>query len=85
MYFIWSFIGWHYIYPLFTGRGTGTETHGIGNVFPPDDLWISLDTYKNCILIYDLLGEGVAYGGLSLPVVLYRMLPIFTLYEMSII
>ena len=27
----------------------------IGSVFPPGDLWIGLDTYMNCILIYDLL------------------------------
>ena len=46
----------HYLsIPLITGRGTGIETCGIGSVFPPDDLWIGLDTYMNCILIYDLL------------------------------
>ena len=41
--------------PLITDGGTGTKTCGIGSVFPPDDLWIGLDTYTNCILIYDLL------------------------------
>ena len=40
--------------PMITGQGTGTETCGIGSVFPSDDLWIGLDTYMNCILIYDL-------------------------------
>ena len=37
-----------------TDRGAGTETYGIGSVFPPDDIWIGLDIYVNCILIYDL-------------------------------
>ena len=41
---IWSICG-----------GTGTESCGLGNVFPSDDLWIGLDTYTNCILICDLL------------------------------
>ena len=27
----------------------------IGSVFPPDELWIGLDTYTNCIWMYDLL------------------------------
>ena len=27
-----------------------TETCGVDNVFPPDDLWIGLDTYTNCVL-----------------------------------
>ena len=36
-------------------RGIGTETCGIGSVFPPDNHWIGLDTYINYILIYDLL------------------------------
>ena len=40
--------------PLMTGRGTVTETCGIGSVFPSDDLWIGLDTDTNCTLIYDL-------------------------------
>ena len=44
----------HLSIPLITGQGTGTETCGIDSVFPPDDLWIGLDTYMNCILIYDL-------------------------------
>ena len=44
----------HLSSPLITGRGTGTETCGIGGVFPPDDLLIGLDAYMNCILIYDL-------------------------------
>ena len=37
-----------------TGRGTGTKTCGKGSVFPPDDICIGLDTFTNCILIYDL-------------------------------
>ena len=41
--------------PLITGRGTGTETCGIGSVFPHDDLWVSLDYYTNYTLIYYLL------------------------------
>ena len=45
----------HWFIHLITGRVAGTETYGICNVFPPDDLWIGLDTYTNCILIYDLL------------------------------
>ena len=44
----------HLSIPLITGRGTGTETSGIGSVFPLDDLWIGLDTYMNCTLICDL-------------------------------
>ena len=40
---------------LIIGRGTGTETCEMGSVFPPDDLWIGLDTYTNCIVIYDSL------------------------------
>ena len=37
-----------------TGRGIGTETNGIDNVFPPDDLWFGLNTqmdFYNCIYI----------------------------------
>ena len=45
----------HLSIPLIAGRGTGTETCGIGSVFPADDIWVGLDTYTNCILIYDLL------------------------------
>ena len=45
----------HLSIPLISGRGTVTETCGIGCVVPPDDLWIGLDTYTNCTLVYDLL------------------------------
>ena len=45
----------HLHIPLISGRGTGTETCVIGSVFPPDDLWIDLDTYTNCTVIYDFL------------------------------
>ena len=45
----------HLSNPLNTGRGTDIETCGIGSVFPLDKLWISLDSYTNCTLIYDLL------------------------------
>ena len=45
----------HLYIPSISGRGTGTETYGVCSVLPPDDLWIGLDTYMNCILIYDLL------------------------------
>ena len=47
-----SMVPAHLSIPLITGRRTGTETYWIGGVFPPDDLWIFLDTYLNCILIY---------------------------------
>ena len=45
----------HLSIALITVRGTGTETCGIGSVFPPDRIWIGSDTYTNCTLIYDLL------------------------------
>ena len=39
--------------PFTTGRGIGTETCGMGNVFPADDLQFCLDTYDSCtIYIY---------------------------------
>ena len=43
----------HLKVPFSTGRGIGSKS-GVGDVFPPDDLWFSSDTYANCILIYDL-------------------------------
>ena len=92
----------HLSISLITGRGTGTVTCGIGSVFPPNDLWIGLDTYMDCILIYDLLLQvwligcatcfiyidwwGKGWPMVAWPfwvlVVLYRILPIFTKYEM---
>ena len=33
------------------------KTCGVGNMFPPDDLSIGLDTYTNCALIYNLHSE----------------------------
>ena len=30
--------------PFTTGRSIGTETFGMDNVFPPDDLYFGLDT-----------------------------------------
>ena len=92
----------HLSIPLIQGRGTSTETCRISSVFPPDDLWIGLDNYLNCILIYDLFLKVwlmgcdtwficidwmrkvwpiVAYP-FRARVVLYQILPIFTLYEM---
>ena len=44
----------HLSAPLITGRGIGTETFGVGDVFSPDDVWFASDTYTNCALIYDL-------------------------------
>ena len=43
--------------PFTTGRWVGTETCGMDNVFPPDDLYFGLDTYNNlydciCITVY---------------------------------
>ena len=46
---------WYISVPLISGRGTGTDTCGIGSAFPPDDPLIGLDTHTNCTLIYDLL------------------------------
>ena len=37
-----------FVYPLITSLGTGTETCGVGNVFPPDYPWVGLDTNMNC-------------------------------------
>ena len=42
----------HLSIPLITVRGIGTATCVIGNVFPPDDPWIGLDTYTICALVY---------------------------------
>ena len=50
-----SWVPAHLSIHLITGRETGTKTCAIGSVFPPDILWIGLDTYANCTLIYDLL------------------------------
>ena len=60
----------HLSIPLITGRGTGTVTCWIGGVFPPDDLWIGLDIYMNCILIYDWFWKP---DWLGVPIVLFVM------------
>ena len=40
--------------PFITGRGIGTETCEMDNVFPPDDLLFGLDTYDSlCEYIYN--------------------------------
>ena len=36
-----------------TGRGIGTETCEVDNVFPADDLWFDLDTDMNCAVMYN--------------------------------
>ena len=38
--------------PFTTYRGVGTETCGVDNVFPPDDLWFGLDT---CDSLYECI------------------------------
>ena len=34
----------HLFSPLITGRGIGTETCGLGEVVPSEDLWFGSDT-----------------------------------------
>ena len=47
----------HLFIPFITGRGIGPETCWAGSMFPPDNLWIDLDTYTNCALTYNLHPE----------------------------
>ena len=37
-----------------TGRGIGTDTCGMGDVFPTDDRWFGSETYTNCAVVCDL-------------------------------
>ena len=52
-------LGWSKEYPIASDEAPNDMEiqitwihHGIGSVFPPDDLWISLHTHTNCIYIY---------------------------------
>ena len=44
----------HICLPVITGRGVGSETCEVDNVFPPDDLCFSLDTYANCGILFNV-------------------------------
>ena len=89
----------HLSIPLITGRGTGTETCGIGSVFPPDGsaglIWISTWTVYWYFIYFKRLTDGVCNflfaftdgerDGLCLPAVSGHWLPCTGCYQYLLI
>ena len=48
--------------PLLIGRGLGTATFEVGNVFAPDDLWFGSDTNTHCEFLNNLYLDVLTTG-----------------------
>ena len=52
----------HVYLPIVTGRGVGTETCEVDNVFTPDDLWFGSHTYTNGAVLHNLYSDVEMMG-----------------------
>ena len=52
----------HVVHPEWPGKGIGTETCEVDNVFLTDDLWFGSDTYTNCAVLYKLYLDVLMMG-----------------------